>query len=1195
VVSQTISHYRIIKKLGAGGMGEVYLAEDTKLERKVALKILPEQYTKDDARLRRFVMEAKTASALNHPNIITIYEVGEDACGRFIAMEFVEGRTLHAIINTEVSSALLAPVGRQVVAALAVAHRAAILHRDIKPENIMVRDDGYVKVLDFGLARLSTLDAGGESAAATAPHTLPGIVVGTPAYMSPEQAKGQTLTSATDIFSLGTVFYEMATGQKPFRSPTAVGVLHAIIYEQPLPPSQLNPEILPATELLILRMLDKNPLLRPTASEIANVLSTGSETISLSSNIISMPFASAVARRHTVGREQERDKMRRAFHMASVGSGRMLCVSGDAGLGKTTLVEDFLAEVLRDNPVCQVARGRSSERLAGAEAYLPFLEALETLLRGNIGQTVTRVMKSLAPSWYVQLTSAQDSSIERAMSESPTVSQERMKRELVAFLQEISRDNPLVLFFDDLHWAGTSTIDIIAYLATRMASLRLLVVTTYRLSEMVLNKHPFLSLKLDMQGRGISQELQLEFLTREDVEQYLALEFPNHHFPAELAALIYAKTEGSPLFMADVTRYLRDKKVLDEDNGHWALVQSVPEIENDLPETVRSMIQRKIAQLDDPDRRLLVGASAQGYKFDSAVIAKAMALDAGEVEERLQVLDQTYGFIKHLKEEELPDHTLTLRYRFVHVLYQNGLYASLTPSRRASLSAAIAQAILDYHGKQSPAVASELALLFQAARNWSRASHYYLVAARNAARIFANQEAIALCRRGLEMTGKLPEGAEQARQELRFLLTIGQPLMTVQGYAASDTLQTYLRALELCEQLNDDKQLFRVQFGLSIVYVVRAEYDKARHFAEQCLDVAERIADAALLVQAHWVLALSQQYLGELVNALEHLELSISLYDHKLHAAHVLIYGAVLNHAHCGRVLLYMGYADRGQAALRRALEVAEKSRHPIAICNVFTVAFSADIMHQNYEKTRAMAETMLVYADEHVLPYYSGIGKIMRGWAIAMQGEAEAGIAQMRDGFAELRAAEIEQQHANYLSLLAEALGKAGRLEEGLQVIDEALQITQDTEERFSEAELYRIKGELLIRSFAAAENHQSIADNKTVSIQQATGEIQPVSKPVVQVPMSDLARAEVESCFRKAIVMARHQSAKAFELRAVISLARLWQGAGRQAEAQELLLPLYMWFSEGFETPGLKDARVLLEELAEAEEQRNENHSLS
>ncbi len=1187
--SPLIAHYNIISKLGAGGMGEVYLAEDTRLHRKVALKILPAQFTKDEPRLRRFVQEAKTASALNHPNIITIYDVGEEGDRRFIAMEYVEGRTLSSIINADFSPELLAPVGKQVAAALAVAHAAGIIHRDIKPENIMLRDDGYVKVLDFGLARLNTpeVETLSESSADTAIHTQSGIIVGTPAYMSPEQADGQAVDSASDIFSLGMVFYEMVTGQKPFRAPTPVKLLHAIIYDQPQPPSRLNADLSPALELLILRMLDKNPRLRPTASEVAVELMAGSETISLASPALSIPSTSAYQQRHTVGREQERDKMKRAFQQAGTGHGLMLCVSGEAGLGKTTLVEDFLTDVLRDYPTCQIARGRNSERLAGAEAYLPFLEALDSLLHSPANQSVARLMKTLAPSWYVQLNTSQDSSVERAIAETPAVSQERMKRELVAFMEEISRDNPLILFFDDLHWAGASTIDIIAYLATRLAAMRVLIIATYRPSEMLLNKHPFLSLKLDMQGRGISQELLLEFLTKQDIERYLALTFPNHRFPAAFASLIYAKTEGSPLFMADVIRYLRDKKIIGEDGGYWSLVQSVPEIEDDLPETVRSMIQRKIAQLGDEDRRLLVAASAQGYQFDSAVLAQALAIDVGEVEERLQALDQTYGFVKFIKEDEFPDYTLTLRYRFVHVLYQNVLYASLTPSRRVSLSAAIAKAILGYQGKQHTAVASELALLFQAARNWSPASDYYLLASRNAARVFANQEAIALGRRGLEMTGKLPDSQERARQELKFYLTIGQSLMTVKGYAAADTLQTYRRAHELCQQLADDPQLFRVQFGLSIVYVVRAEYDEARRFGEQALQTAERLANAAMLVQAHWVLALSLQYLGDFSGAREHLEPSISLYDHKLHAAHAMLYGAVLNHAHLGRILLYLGYAEQSQREIQEALRVAEKSRHPVAICNVLTIAFSIETLHQNYEKIGAMAETMLLYADEHGLPHYAGIGKIMRGWATAMQGEAENGVRQMRAGMTELQAAETRQQRANYLGLLAEALGKAGRLEEGQKALAEALRIVDQTREGFSEAELYRIKGDLLISSNEAVEYQERIADHHTIINFQATAFNQPAEafqNPELEAEESlgEDVRLAAAACFEQAITMAQEQSAKWLELRATLRLARLWRDADRQADARALLAAIYSWFSEGFDCPDLKAVKALLNELS-------------
>src|SRR5262249_29490268 len=289
-----------------------------------------------------------------------------------------------------------------------------------------------------------------------------------------------------------------------------------------------------------------------------------------------------------------------AFEAASAGRGVMLCVTGEAGLGKTTLVEDVLAEIQQAHPASRVARGRCSERLAGAEAYLPFLEALDSLIRAS--PALARVMKTSAPSWDVQLPTSHDRSVERLIREAPAVSQERMKRELALFLQDVSSSSPLVLFFDDLHWADASTTDILAYVGTKLASMRLLIVAAYRSSEMLLHKHPFLAAALDMQARGACQELPLAFLTADEVETYLDLAFRGHAFPRQFAALLFAKTEGNPLFMADVVRYLRDRNVIAKEGGRWALVQGVPEIETDLPETVRSMIQRKVAQLDDADR-----------------------------------------------------------------------------------------------------------------------------------------------------------------------------------------------------------------------------------------------------------------------------------------------------------------------------------------------------------------------------------------------------------------------------------------------------------------------------------------------------------------------------------------------------------------------------------------------------------------
>jgi Tol biopolymer transport system component/serine/threonine protein kinase len=261
-----ISHYQILSLLGKGGMGEVFLALDVRLQRKVALKMLPEEFLRYASRVARFVREAIAVSALNHPNIITIHEIGEDADALFIAMEFVEGRTLRAMISEGCGLERLAQWGGQIARALSVAHATGITHRDIKPENIIVRTDGYVKVLDFGLARLAPPVLDME--AVTLQGTMPGTLLGTVKYMSPEQARGEVAGNASDIFSLGVIFYEMTTGNHPVYHDSLLGVLNSITTEKPAPPSQLNPEITAPLEALILRMLEKDARSRPTAAQV---------------------------------------------------------------------------------------------------------------------------------------------------------------------------------------------------------------------------------------------------------------------------------------------------------------------------------------------------------------------------------------------------------------------------------------------------------------------------------------------------------------------------------------------------------------------------------------------------------------------------------------------------------------------------------------------------------------------------------------------------------------------------------------------------------------------------------------------------------------------------------------------------------------------------------------------------------------
>jgi predicted ATPase/tRNA A-37 threonylcarbamoyl transferase component Bud32 len=1149
-----VAGYEVLELLGRGGMGVVYKARQQSLHRLVALKVLPTECIQDPVWLDRFRREALTASALNHPHICTIYDTGVSAGRPFLSMELIDGQTLRGLVGQRLPLGELARLLGQAARALVAAHAAGVVHRDVKPENLMVRADGIVKVLDFGLARrLPNRSSSGP--APGGPGTGASSRAGTLLYMSPEQARAEPVETASDIFSLGVVLYELATGQHPFLVDSEADVLHARVSQVPLPPSRLNSEIPASLEALIQQMLAKDPRLRPTSVEVDAVLT---ELTAKRTGPSQSPLRTA-GKRPTVGRQQERAALRAGFESAAAGQGLLLCVTGEPGLGKTTLVEDFLDELSAGSRSCGIARGCCSERLAGTEAYLPFLEALDTLLQGDGGAAAAQLMKLLAPTWYVQLAplTADDSSQARVLAEAREASQERRKRELGVFLHEVSRLRPLVLFLDDVHWADPSSVDLLAYVGSKCAGLRLLLILAYRPSDLLRSQNPFGSVKLELQGRGVCREIALPFLDRTDLNRYLALAFPQHRFPAEFAAVIHAKTEGNPLFMVDLLRYLRDRGVVGQDQGGWALAQAVPDLRRELPESVRSMIQKKIDRLGEADRRLLVAASVQGAEFDATVVARVLGRDVADVEERLADLDRSHACVRPLREHEFPDQTPTIRYAFVHALYQNALYASLQPARRAVLSAAVARALLGYYGEHSAAIAGEVALLFEAARDPARAADYFLQAAENAVRVSAHQEAIALARRGLTLLATLPDTPSRTRQELTLLISLGVSLVATKGFASPDVEQTYVRAQALCQRAEDIPTLFPVLYGLWNVYLVRCELARCQELATQMFALAQDQPDTVFLLVAHNVLQQPLFHQGDFSGARRHQEQGLALYDAHQHRTLTAVYGedpGVGCLAYGAVTLWHLGYPEQALRLVRAARSLAEELSTPFNVAQALYYGAFTHLCRREAQHVQEFSTTLMELCREQGFALLLSGGMILYGWSLTEQGQREEGIGHMRQGVADWHATGALSHRPYQLALLAEALGREGRGEEGLTVLAEAQALLSVTGERFYEAELHRLRGELLLRQAAGG--------------------------PRGAAQLSGPAEAEV--WFRRALATAHRQGAKPLELRAVVSLSRLYRERGRQKEARPLLVETYGSFTEGFDLPDLQEAQALLEQLS-------------
>jgi len=555
-----------------------------------------------------------------------------------------------------------------------------------------------------------------------------------------------------------------------------------------------------------------------------------------------------------------------------------------------------------------------------------------------------------------------------------------------------------------------------------------------------------------------------------------------------------------------------------------------------------------MARLDRlaPVKEIAQVGAVLGREFSYELIRAVSPLDEAMLQQGLRQLVEAELIYQH----GLPPQAT---YLFKHALVQDAAYQSLLKSTRQHLHRQIAQVLeqrftetVETHPELLAHHYTEASLLAQAIPYWQQAGQ-------RASQRSANIEAMAHLGKGLELLKTLPDTPERAQQELTLLTTLGPVLIATKGFAAPEVEKTYIRARELCQQVGETPQLFLVLRGLWTFYNTRAELQTARELGEQFLSLAQGVQDPALLLEAHRALGRTLFDCGELTPARAHLEQGIAFYDPLQHRSHTFLYGydpGVAGLSFLALVLWHLGYLDQAFKRIHEALTLAQELAHPFSRAFALFLDSTLHQRRREIQETQEKARMLITLCQEQGFPVFVGWGSIVRGWALVEQGQGEEGIAQMRQGMAAWRVTGTEMWRSHSLALLAEMYGKVGQAEEGLTALAEALAHIDKTGERYYEAELYRLKGELTLA--------QSSVQGLASSVQK-----------------------EAEECFWKAIEIARRQQAKSLELRAVMSLSRLWQRQGKKEEARQMLAEIYNWFTEGFDTRDLQEAKALLEEL--------------
>jgi predicted ATPase len=715
---------------------------------------------------------------------------------------------------------------------------------------------------------------------------------------------------------------------------------------------------------------------------------------------------------------------------------------------------------------------------------------------------------------------------------------------------------------EDLQWGDYSTLDVLTALARRRAVAKLLVIGTYRPTEVLLTGHPLLPIVQELRTHGEGADLMVEGLNAAGIEAYLGARFAQSVLPTLLVQVLQQRTGGNPLFLINLIEDLIVQGLLVRAEGGWALQGGTAALTSRIPESSRQVLEKQGARLDVQEQQVLAAASIAGAEFSAAAVAAALGTVVNEVEVRCEALARQQQFLQRAGLSEWPDGTVAARYRFRHALYQQLWHERVTPTQGLLWHRRIGECIENAYGNRVREVSTELAMHFERAREYQRAVRFLQLAGEKAIAQCAYREAAGLLIRATDLLHALPDSLERIQQELTLRVSLSEPLVALHGFAAPEVERSYVQARDLCAQIGDTPQLFPVLQGLASLYVTRAEFPKARELQEQLLREAEKAQAPELLVRAHRAMAVTLVALGEFAAARTHLGQSLALQSIRQQPAGRLLddYAQIATVAYEALVLGILGYPDQARQRSTEALTWARQSRQPFFHSATCIQTALLSICLREARLTQQLAEEGLVIARRENLSQLVALGTFYRGWGLAARGQIREGVAQMRQGLAALQSIKATWYQSYFLALIAEACGQGGNVEEARSMLCEASARCDSTGEHFAEAELYRVKGQLVLQP--GARSPESALTNPQ--------------------PSTPNPQDEAEACFLKAMTIARQQGAKLWELRAVMSLSRLWRQQGKKKKARQILVDVYGCFTEGFDTTDLQEARDLVEEFA-------------